>query len=165
MPIVHISAMKANESKNISLVAFTQFGIRLYFTLNHFQHLTHQTQQHQQQQQQTHLQHEQIADLKSNAPSIFQLVHVRIPPNIELSSQNRNGPVSSAYSNNGVSLMISKRDEQTDSVLLLNRDLFLLHSNYKESKMVFDINGRIWSVEEIVPSLSSIRSCAMENDM
>jgi hypothetical protein len=160
MPIIHISAIKLNESKNVSLVAVTQFGIRLYFSINPFQQF-----------HQAETTNELVLNPNSKnisqpmPPSVFQLVHVRIPPNIELSSQNRNGPVSSAYYNNGITLMLSKRDEQNDSVLLLNRDLFLLHNNYKESKTVFDIGGRIWHAEEILPSLSCIRSAAMENDL
>lgn len=99
------------------------------------------------------------------APTTFQLVHVRIPPNIDLSSQNRQGPISSAFVNDGLSLMVSKRDENSDSVLLLNKDEFLLHSNFKESKFIFDIEGRIWAIDEVLPSLSSIKSCAFENDL
>ena len=34
----------------------------------------------------------------------------------------------------------------------------------KESTSVFDIDGRIWKVEEIQPSLGSIKSAALEND-
>ena len=145
--------MKLNESKNISLVGISQFGIRLYFSISQFDQDV-ATNADGSSRESTHM-----------PPSIFQLVHVRIPPNIELSSQNRNGPVSSAYSSDGITLMMSKRDEQTDSVILLNRDLFLLHNNFKESKSLFDIDGRIWSVQEIKPSLASIKSCAMENDL
>jgi hypothetical protein len=101
----------------------------------------------------------------SQAPSTFQLVHIRIPPNIELSSQNGKGPISTAYSNNGITLMISKLDEHIDSVMLLNRDLFLLHNTFKESKSIFDIEGRVWAVEEIVPGINSIRSGANENEL
>ncbi|CAF1048882.1 unnamed protein product, partial [Brachionus calyciflorus] len=110
-------------------------------------------------------QFQQLLTPEQQPPSTFQLVHVRIPPNIELNSQNRSGPVSSAYINNGIGLMMTKRDEQNDTVLLLNRDLFLLHSNFKESKTIFDIDGRIWNCEEIVPSLSSIRAAALENEL
>ena len=82
-----------------------------------------------------------------------------------MSSQNRQGPISSAFLNDGISVMVSKRDENSDSVLLLNRDEFLLHSNFKESKSIFDIDGRIWAIDEVLPSLSSIKSCAFENDL
>ena len=150
MPIVQISAIKLNESKNLSLVAITQFGIRLYFSINQFEQETPGVPQ------------DPTLAPGVKVPSTFQLVHVRIPPSIELTSQNRIGPVSSAYSNNGVTLMVTKRDEQSDSVLLLNRDLFLLHSNMKESTSMFDIDGRIWKVEEIQPSLTSIKSGALE---
>jgi hypothetical protein len=101
----------------------------------------------------------------SQAPSTFQLIHIRIPPNIELSSQNGKGPISAAYSNNGITLMISKLDEHMDSIMLLNRDLFLLHNTFKESKSIFDIEGRVWAVEEIVPGINSIRSGANENEL
>ncbi len=122
--------------------------------LNQQQQQQHQQQQQQQQQQQ------------SNAPSTFQLVHVRLPPNIDLSTKTaRTGQVSTAFINDGISLMVYKRDENTDSVLLLNKDLFLLHSNFKESKTLFDIEGRVWCIDEVVPSLNSIRTCALENDL
>jgi len=75
------------------------------------------------------------------------------------------GPVSGFYANDGISLMMMRQSEQADSVLLLNRDLFLLHSTFKESKAVFDVDGRVWAVEEIVPSLASIRAAAQENDL
>jgi hypothetical protein len=67
-------------------------------------------------------------------------VHVRIPPNIDVSSKvARSGQVSTAFINDGISLMIYKLDENTDSVLLLNKDLFLLHSkHYLISK---DVSG------------------------
>lgn len=146
MPLVNISVIKQIESKNINLVAVTQFGIRLYFSVSPFH------------------QFEQVVSPDQGPPSTFQLVHVRIPPNIELSSQNRNGPVNSAYINNGISLMVTKRDDQNDTVLVLNRDLFLLHNNYKESKCIFNIDGRIWNCQEIEPSLNSIRTAALEND-
>ena len=185
MPIVYISAIRYTESKNVCLVACTQFGMRLYFSLNEFTNPTLSQQQQQQQQHQQsplqpqHMQQQQQpqqgddsaqtesqkSQQQQQAPSLFQLIHVRIPPNIELSTQNRAGPISSAYASNGVTLLVSKRDEHTDSVLLLNRDLFLLHSNYKEAKTMFDINGRIWCVEEIVPALSSIRQAALDNDV
>ena len=90
---------------------------------------------------------------------------MRIPPNIDMSSQNRQGPISSAFINDGLSIMVSQRDENSDSVLLLNRDEFLLHSNFKESKSIFDIDGRIWSIDEVLPSLNSIKTCAFENDL
>ena len=161
MPIVQISAIKLNESKNISLVAITQFGLRLYFSINQFESSASSLSVSQQ-----NIMNVDGSLRKSDVqvPSTFQLVHVRIPPSIELTSQSRNGPVSSAYSNNGVTLLMTKRDEQTDSVFLLNRDLFLLHNNMKESKSMFNIDGRIWSVEEIIPSLPSIKSGAVEND-
>lgn len=98
-------------------------------------------------------------------PTTFQLVHVRIPPNIDMSSHNRQGPISSAFINDGISLMVSKRDENADSVLLLNRNSFSLHSNFKEAKSIFDIDGRIWSIDEVLPSLNSIKTCAFENDL
>lgn len=99
-------------------------------------------------------------------PSTFQLVHVRLPPNIDFyQSPTGAGPISSFYANDGISLMIMRETEQSDSVLLLNRDLFLLHSTLKESKAVFGIDGRVWAVEEIVPSLASIRAAAQENDL
>ena len=165
MPIVQISAIKLNESKNISLVAITQFGIRLYFSINQIEQQLEATASALVTQEQQMLNADGTLR-KTNliVPSTLQLVHVRIPPNIELTSQNRNGPISSAYSSNGITLMMTKRDEQTDSCLLLNRDLFLLHNNMKESKSIFDIDGRIWSVEEIIPTLQGIRSCAIEND-
>lgn len=99
--------------------------------------LNQQQQQLQQQQQQQQQQNQQQ---QSNAPSTFQLVHVRIPPNIDVSSKvARSGQVSTAFINDGISLMIYKRDENTDSVLLLNKDLFLLHSkHYLISK---DVSG------------------------
>ena len=54
--------------------------------------------------------------------------------------------------------MVYKRGENTYSVLLL-KDLFLLRSNFKESKTLFGIEGRVWCIDEVVPSLS----CALEN--
>jgi hypothetical protein len=166
MPIVQISVIKLNESKNISLVAITQFGIRLYFSINQFEQeaATALSSSLVTQDQQMLNADGTLRKLDKAVPSTLQLVHVRIPPNIELTSQNRNGPITSAYANNGITLMTTRRDEQTDSVLLLNRDLFLLHNNMKESKSIFDIDGRIWSIEEIVPTLQGIRSCAIEND-
>jgi nuclear pore complex protein Nup155 len=146
--IVHIAALRRAESKNINLVAVTKFGIRLYFSVCPFD-----------QQQPAGISPE------AQVPSTFQLVHVRIPPNIDMSSQNRQGPISSAFLNDGVSLMVSKRDENADTCILLNRDAFLLHSNFKESKSIFDIDGRIWAVDEVLPSLSSIRTGAFENDL
>lgn len=173
---MHISAIKKTESKNINLVATTKFGIRLYFSINQFEQLQ-QTQQHKlQTQQQTEMidlnnmnqqqqQQFQQQPQQSHAPTTFQLVHVRIPPNIELTSKNRTGLVSTAFVNDGISIMVSKRDENTDSVLLMNRDLFLLHSNFKESKTLFDIDGRVWAIDEVIPTLSSIKTCAMENEL
>ena len=73
--------------------------------------------------------------------------------------------MSTAFVNDGISIMVSKRDENTDSVLLMNIDLFLLHSNFKESKTLFDIDGRVWAIDEVIPTLSSIKTCAMENDL
>jgi hypothetical protein len=169
MPIVNISAVRLNESRNVCLVGVTQFGIRLYFSIIPFEQFQSMSdvaangvmltaEQKQQQLQQ----------LTASSPSTFQLIHVRIPPNIDLSahqSASRHGPICSAYCNDGLTLMITKKDEQTDSCLLLNRDLFLLHNIFKEAKFVFDVNGRIWSAEEIVPSLSSIRIAAGENEL
>ncbi len=148
MPIIHISTINYNDSRNVSLVAFTQYGLRLFFSINQFE------------------QFETLSDEKTQtpSPSLLQLVHLRMPYNIELFAQNRNGPVTNAYSNSGISLMISRRNEQNDSVILFNRDLFLLHSNFKESRTMFDIDGRIWSVEEILPSIKNIRSLAHENE-
>ena len=168
VPIVHISVTKKTESKNVTLVAVTKFGIRLYFALNPFE-----TGQPVQQTVQTIGADGSVTTgqylTQTNqplVPALFQLVHVRISPNIELASQNRaTGPITSAFINDGVSLLISKRDENSDAILSLNRDLFLLHSNYKESKSMFEVDGRVWCVDEIVPSLSSIKSCASENDL
>ena len=145
MPLVNISVIKQSESKNINLVAVTQFGIRLYFSVSPF------------------FQFEQVVLPDQAPPSTFQLVHVRIPPNIEL-SQSQIGPVNSAYINNGISVIMTKRDDQNDTVLVLNRDLFLIHNNFKESKCIFNVDGRIWNCEEIEPSLNSIRTAAMENE-
>ena len=61
--------------------------------------------------------------------------------------------------------MVYKRDENTDLVLLPNKDLFLFRSNFKESKTLLNIEGREWCIDEVVPSLSSIRTCALENDL
>jgi hypothetical protein len=172
MPIVNISTIKLTESsKNISLVACTQYGIRLYFSITYFEKFN-------QQQQQTSADltltnnsnplppphHQQQLNI---VPSTFQLVHVRLPPNIDLqqNQSQRGGPICSAYANDGISLMIMKKDEHVDSTLLLNRDMFLLHSSFKESKAVFDVEGRVWAIEEIVPSLASIRAAAAENDL
>jgi nuclear pore complex protein Nup155 len=124
MPIVHISAITKTESTNLGLMAITQFGIRLYFSLNPF-------------------------DRSNETPSTVQLVHVRLAPNIDLGVQNRTGPIMTAFSRNGTTLMISKRDEKNDTVLLLNNDLYLLHSQFKESKSIFNIDGRIWCMDEI----------------
>jgi hypothetical protein len=60
--------------------------------------------------------------------------------------------------------MVYKRGENTYSVLLL-KDLFLLRSNFKESKTLFGIEGRVWCIDEVVPSLSSIHTCALENGL
>ena len=80
-------------------------------------------------------------------------------------SLNRQSTISSAFLNDGVSLMVSKRDEKANTCIFLNRDAFLLHINFKESKSVFDIDGRIWAVDEVLSSLSSIRTGAFENDL
>jgi hypothetical protein len=186
MNIVHISAVKRNESKNINLVAVTSHGMRLYFSINQFEQLQFQQQQQQQHQLQTQQQMQtDIIDLNnisqkqqlhqqsqqqqpqqtSNAPTTFQLVHVRIPPNMDISAKNRHGQVTTAFINDGVSVIVSKRDENSDSVLLLNRDLFMLHSNFKESKSFFDIDGRVWCIDEVIPSLTSIKTCAVENEL
>lgn len=186
MPIIHISPIKLTESsKNISLCACTQFGIRLYFSITYFEQYNQQSVQQQQQSQQASTSQldatlqpvDQLGSNKTAAnstlltPSTFQLVHVRLPPNIDFSaastaaSASSAGPITGFYSNDGVSLMTMRRDEQVDSLLLLNRDLFLLHSTMKESKAIFDIDGRVWAVEEIVPSLASIRAAAQENDL
>jgi len=61
--------------------------------------------------------------------------------------------------------MVYKRDENTDLVLLPNKDFFLFCSNFKESKTLLNIEGREWCIYEVVPSLSSIRTCALENDL
>jgi nuclear pore complex protein Nup155 len=124
MPIVHISSITKTESANLNLLAITQFGIRLYFSLNPF-------------------------DRVDDAPTTIQLVHVRLAPNIDLGVQNRAGPITTAFSRNGITLMMSKRDEKNDTVLLLNNDLYLLHNQFKESKSIFDIDGRIWCMDEI----------------
>jgi hypothetical protein len=157
MPIVHLAAISRRESKNINLVATTHFGVRLYFSLNHFES------QHNMAINQTAAGSSQGSN--QGAPSTFQLVHVRIPPNIELSNQNRTGPISSAYLHDGIDLMVSKRNEQTDSVLLMNHDLFLLHNAFKESKSIFEIDGRIWCIDEILPGIKNVRSGAQENDL
>ena len=139
----------------------TKFGIRLYFSISQFE-------QQQQQVAATSGVENPVGEIQHanpQVPSTFQLVHVRIPPNIDVSTQSRQGAISSAFIRNGVSMMVSKRDDNADTVLLLNRDLFLLHSNLKESKSVFDIDGRIWCIDEVMPTLSSIRTCAFENDL
>jgi len=156
--IVHFAPIKRTESKNISLVAVTKFGIRLYFSISQFEQQVAQTSGVENPAS-------EIQQANLQVPSTFQLVHVRIPPNIDLSTQNRQGAISSAFIRNGISMMVSKRDDNADTVLLLNRDLFLLHSNLKESKSVFDIDGRIWCIDEVMPTLSSIRTCAFENDL
>ena len=120
--------------------------------------LNNLNQQQQLQQQQQQLQ-------QSHAPTTFQLVHVRIPPNIDISAKTRTGQVTTAFINDGISVMVSRRDDNTDSILLLNRDLFMLHSNFKESKSLFDIDGRVWCIDEVVPTLSSIKTCALENEL
>ena len=168
--IVHIASVKRNESKNISLVAVTKFGIRLYFSVSPFEH---QYQQLSQGNINPVMSPDQSINPlsqshSSQVPSVFQLVHVRIPPNIDMScqqQQNRQGPISSAFLNDGICVLVSKRDENSDTCLMLNRDEFLLHSNFKESKSIFDIDGRIWSIDEVLPSLSSIKTCAFENDL
>lgn len=150
-PIVSIAAITKTESRHLNLLAVTQFGIRLYFSLNAFDNAIALS--------------PSDAILQSQqAPSFFQLVHVRIPPSIELSSQNRTGPVRTAFYKSGLSLMVSQADDLTDSVLLLDRDLFILHNHMKESKAVFQLDGRIRLADEIVPSLNSIRSVARENE-
>jgi len=144
-------------------VAVTKFGIRLYFSVSPFD------QQNPGIMLNPNMAQPQVASQEnfsnSQSPSTFQLVHVRIPPNIDMSSQNRQGPISSAFLNDGVSLMVSKRDDNADTCILLNRDTFLLHSNFKESKSIFDIDGRIWAIDEVLPSLNSIRMGASENDL
>lgn len=102
----------------------THYGIRLYFSLNPF-------------------------DRTNDPPSTFQLVHVRLAPNIDLNSHSNMGPIISAFYKNGLTVMMNKRDEQMDSVLLLSNDLYILHNQYKESKAIFDIDGRIWQIDEI----------------
>lgn len=174
MPIISISAIKLNESsRNVSLVACTQYGIRLYFSITYFEHYN-QAQSIQQQSQSTvsstldqTLQPDSGASTSALTPSTFQLVHVRLPPNIDLyqPSATGSGPVSGFYANDGICLMTMRQSEQADSTLLLNRDLFLLHATFKEAKAVFDVDGRVWAIEEIVPSLASIRAAAQENDL
>ena len=163
--IVHIAAIKRTESRNINLVATTNFGIRLYFSINQFEQLASPNAIQSNESGLNQQKYQTKAAYEPQAPTTFQLVHVRIPPNIDLSSQNRQGPISSAFVHDGLSLMVSKRDENSDSVLLLNRDEFLLHSNFKESKFIFDVEGRIWAIDEVLPSLSSIKTCAFENDL
>jgi nuclear pore complex protein Nup155 len=123
-PIVHIAALNKIDSTNINLVAMTHYGIRLYFTLNPF-------------------------DRSNDPPSTFQLVHVRLAPNIDLNAHSNMGPIISAFYKNGLTIMINKRDDQVDSVLLLSNDLYVLHNQFKESKAIFDIDGRTWQIDEI----------------
>ncbi len=81
--IVHIAALRRAESKNVNLVAVTKFGIRLYFSVSHFD---------QQQPTPPGISPSQPSPSpEAQVPSTFQLVHVRIPPNIDMSSQNRQG--------------------------------------------------------------------------
>ena len=122
MPIVYIKPIKLNESKHVTLVAFTQYGIRFYFSLNTFNSNDTTTQSQSQQ-----------------PPQHIQLVHVRIPPQLDACGT---GQISSGYYNDGITLMFAKRDEISDGMLLLNRDLFQLHSQYKESKQFVDVPGR-----------------------
>ncbi len=198
MPLVNISCITINESKDVSLCATTQHGIRLYFSISEFENqlfllqqqqqlqlqLASQQQQQQvdpnviyQQQQQLNQQQQQQQQQQQDqfsTPSTFQLVHIRLPPTFAL-NQVQSLQISSAYASQGVSLMISSKrendlhqhqqEQQSDSVMLLNRDLFLLHNAFKESKFFFDLNTRVWHVEEIQPSLGSIRAAAMENDI
>lgn len=159
-PIVHISPILPIDSLNISLVATCQSGIRLYFSINEFDSTTILAQQ----------QYDNATIVANSQPSIFQLVHVRLPPT-SLHRQTDGLPdnqlralTTLAYSSSGCSLIITRRTEQTDSVLLLNRDLFLLHNSFKESKTMFDVDARVWCAEEIKPSLASIKTAAADND-
>jgi hypothetical protein len=106
MPIVDISAMTVSDSRNISLVATTQYGMRLYFSISQFEQSTSAqlgsgvlnpntflAQQHQSVLGMASLTGQQtgsgITPVQYQAPSTFQLVHVRIPPNIELQQQQQ----------------------------------------------------------------------------
>ena len=160
-PLVDIAVVESNDSQHISLQATTQFGIRLFFSVASFDSSV-EAQQQQQQQQRRQL-------LPLQPPSTLQLVHVRLPPNLELAAavaaQTRKGPVSGAYAQSGVTLLVSMRDENADSVLLLERDLFLLHNSFKEAKSVFEVEARVWAMQEIRPTLASVRSAALDNDL
>ena len=43
--------------------------------------------------------------------------------------------------------------------------MFLFHSNFKESKTLFNIEGYVWCIDDVVTSLSSIHTCALENNL
>ncbi|XP_071835712.1 nuclear pore complex protein Nup155-like [Apostichopus japonicus] len=127
--IVHIAAIKSNESRYIHLVAITHSGVRLYFSTNHFDNFTYKS---------------------AHRPSTLALVHVRLPPGFSPNaSAQRPTKVHAAHYSKGSTLLCTGQAEGSFSLWCLSPDAFPFQANLMETQVNYPIDTFTWVIAEV----------------
>ncbi|XP_046658271.1 nuclear pore complex protein Nup155 [Homalodisca vitripennis] len=130
--LVSISAMTAEESAHLGLVAVTTAGSRLYFSTG----------------------------AAGQRPTTLQLFHVRLPPGFAANAPtNRPSTVHIALYSHGNLILVTSPGGNQDKVWSLSGDLFPLQPTLSETQSVGRLDGVAWALQEMYlgdpPSSSS----------
>ncbi|KFM62014.1 Nuclear pore complex protein Nup155, partial [Stegodyphus mimosarum] len=137
-PVVHISAIEANESKHVHLIAVTQSGVRLYFTTN--------------------------GSFGDSRPYTLALLHVRLPPGFTANAAvARPSSVHMAYYKRGFLLLASSQTEDNDVIFATSNDSFAFYSQIIETHTTVMLDGHAWAIAE-VPADSHVKQTVPSND-
>lgn len=128
-PVVHISAVEANESKHVHLVAVTQSGVRLYFSTN--------------------------GGFGENRPYTLSLLHVRLPPGFTANTVTRPCNVHMAFYSKGFMLLAASQTEDNDILFATSNDTFAFFPQLIETHTTVMLDGHAWAISE-VPNISSV---------
>ncbi|OAF66956.1 hypothetical protein A3Q56_05313 [Intoshia linei] len=140
--LIHISPILATESCVLTLVAVSNSGFRLYFTI-----------------------YDIIEGIPRDNVSQLSLIHLRFPPgyNIE-NSEQRPTTIKKAFYSAGTLVMISSVSENNDIVWVVSSNYSNINSkSFTETTDVMKFNGGILSISDRIISISTPESFLMNS--
>ncbi len=131
-PVTALCAPNFQESPYIHLIAVTQCGVRLYFSVIH------------------PMGYQQMGSVEQMKPQNLYLLHVRLPPGYTPNtSVGKPKQVHSAYSSNGSLLLVSTPQPDQDLLWSLSAEPFPQRPYLAESSTVMNLDGQVWAIAEV----------------
>lgn len=132
-PVTALCALNIQESPYIHLIAVTQCGVRLYFSVT-----------------QINLGYQQMGPMELPKPQNLYLLHVRLPPGYTPNtSVGKPKQVHSAYYSHGSLLLVSTPQQDQDLLWSLSSEPFPLRNYLAESSTVMNLDGQVWAIAEV----------------